>query len=85
MDYSTIVPILDRIWDHLEFLFSSGGGDQDHWRQEPYRSDFFQAFCEVFAVKPLHGDEVFRILSERHLKQYRRALRRNTQGTSEYL
>lgn len=69
MDIERIVPILDEMWNHLEFLFSTGGGDQDHWRKEPYRSDFFDAFRDAFAVEPLHGDTVFDIVSERHLKR----------------
>jgi hypothetical protein len=60
-----VVTILDKMWSSFEFLFV--GGDQAHWRQEPYRSDFFAAFAEVYRVDSMHGDQVKAFFGDRHL------------------
>ena len=62
-----IVAILDDMWSNFEFLFVGGG--QSHWRQEPYRSDFFTAFAKVYDLEPMAGDQVMAFLRERHLQK----------------
>ena len=61
-----IIAILDAMWEDFEFLFG-GGGQAAHWRQEPYRADFFKAFGSVYEIEPMHGDQVKHFLRERHL------------------
>ena len=61
-----VVGILDKTWDSFQLLFA-GGCQPGGWDQEPYKSDFFQAFADVYAIQRMHGDEVKDFLRERHL------------------
>ena len=56
------------MWDDFQLLFA-GGGDPGAWHQEPYKSDFFQAFSDVYAIQPMHGDQVKAFLRERYLSR----------------
>jgi len=62
-----IIQLLDKTWDHIEFLFA-GGGQPGNWRQEPYRSDFFEVFVQMQQIASMDGDQVARLLRERHLR-----------------
>jgi hypothetical protein len=60
-----IVAILKKMCEDFDFLFI--GGDQAHWRQEPYRSDFFAAFAEVSRVDPISRERVEAFFKDHHL------------------
>jgi len=67
MDKETTT-ILDAMWENFETPFL-GSGQPGHWRQEPYRSDFFKAFASVYEIEPMDGEQVKRFLKECHLRR----------------
>ncbi len=63
-----VISILEKIWDDLECLFT-GDGHPAYWGQGSYRSAFFQAFAETYAIEEIYGDQVKDHIRERHLNR----------------
>jgi hypothetical protein len=66
-DAYELIAILKKMCEDFDFLFV--GRDQAHWRQEPYRSDFFAAFTEVYHVAPMNGEQVETFFKDQHLRR----------------
>jgi hypothetical protein len=57
--------VLKQMWESDLALLFAAGGQPAHWRQEPYRSDFFAAFAKVYRVDPaVDGERVKAFLGD---------------------